>query len=246
MKMPKKSILIFIITYFASFRLDKVYKKIPVKKILNKNFKVNILISDDGSKDDTPKIAKQIVKKNKNSFLNLNKKNLGYGGNIKFCLNYAIKRKYDYAVMLHGDNQYKPRYISEMINKILLKKNVAAICGSRMMKKKNALKGKMPIYKFVGNIILTKFFNLIFKTSFTDCHSGYWLYDLSYLKKIKLENIKSNFNFDNQLRISIIKKNYNIIEVPIKTYYGNERSSIHFLYAIRFFAEVFYYKFIKF
>jgi len=240
-----KSILIFIITYFASYRLSKVYKKIPFKKIISKNFKVNVLISDDKSTDDTNKIAKKISYKNNKIILNFNKKRLGYGGNIKFCLRYAIKNNYDYAVMVHGDNQYDPNYINEMIKKINHRKIPAAVCGSRMFYKKDALKGGMPKYKFIGNIVLTKIFNLFFNTKFTDCHSGFWFYNLSSIKKINLKKIEDNFNFDNQLRINLIKKKFNIQEIPIKTYYGSERSSVHLFYALRFLLDLFKGKFFK-
>ena len=234
-----KSILIFIITYFASYRLEKVYKKIPFKKIFLKNFRVKVLISDDQSTDDTIKIAKKISYKNNNIILNFNKKRLGYGGNIKFCLKYAIKNNYDYAVMVHGDNQYNPNYINHMISVINYQKNIAAVCGSRMYYKKDALKGGMPKYKFIGNIVLTKIFNFFFNTKFTDCHSGFWFYNLSYIKKINLKKIENNFNFDNQLRINLIKKKLNILEIPIKTYYGSEKSSVHLFYALRFLLDLF-------
>ena len=240
-----KSILIFIITYFASYRLEKVYKKIPFKKIFLKNFRVKVLISDDQSADDTIKIAKKISYKNDNIILNFNKKRLGYGGNIKFCLKYAIKNNYDYAVMIHGDNQYNPNYINRMIDIINYQKNVAAVCGSRMYYKKDALKGGMPKYKFIGNIVLTKIFNLFFSTKFTDCHSGYWFYNLSTIKKINFKKIEDNFNFDNQLRINLIKKKLNILEIPIKTYYGSERSSVHLFFALRFLLDLFKGKLFK-
>jgi GT2 family glycosyltransferase len=238
-----KSILIFIITYFASFRLEKVYKKIPFKKKFLKNFRVKVLISDDQSADDTIKIAKKISFKNNKVILNFNKKRLGYGGNIKFCLKYAIKNNYDYAVMVHGDNQYNPNYINRMINIINNQKNISAVCGSRMYYKIDALKGGMPKYKFIGNIVLTKIFNLFFNTKFTDCHSGFWFYNLSCIKKINLKKIEDNFNFDNQLRINLIKNKLNILEIPIKTYYGSERSSVHLFYALRFLLDLFKSKF---
>jgi len=240
-----KSILIFIITYFASYRLKNVYKKIPFKKILLKNFNSKVLISDDNSRDDTIKIAKKISYNNKNVILNLNKKRLGYGGNIKLCLNYAIKNNYSYAVMIHGDDQYDPKYINDMIININSQKNVAAVCGSRMILRKDALKGGMPKYKFIGNLVLTKIFNFFFNTKFTDCHSGYWFYNLSYIKKINLKKIANNFNFDNQLRINLINNKLNILEVPIKTYYRTERSSVHLLYAYRFILDILNNKFFK-
>ena len=199
----KKKILIFIITYKASYRLKKIFDLIEFKKL--KKYKVKILISDDDSQDDTIEIAEEIYKKNKSLIiLKNNKKRLNYGGNIKSCLNYALKNNFDYAVMVHGDGQYHPKYILPIIKK-LEKNNSAAVCGSRMINKKNALKGKMPIYKFIGNIFLTKLFNIVYSTNYTDCHTGYWIYNLKYLNKSKLFNLTNTFNFDNQMRINLTK-----------------------------------------
>lgn len=237
----KKKILIFIISYQASYRLKKVFNLIEFKKL--RNYKVKILISDDNSSDDTLKIAKEIYKKNKSLvILKDNKKRLNYGGNIKSCLNYAIKNNFDYAVMVHGDGQYHPKYILPIIKK-LEKNNCAAVCGSRMVNKKNALKGNMPFYKFVGNIFLTKLFNVIYLTNFTDCHTGYWIYNFKYIKKNILSNLTNTFNFDNQMRINLIKNRQKIKEIPIKTIYGNERSSMHIKYALKFFFETIIKKF---
>ena len=160
----RKKILIFIITYKASYRVVHVMKKIPFDYLKNHYFE--LLISDDCSNDDTIKYIDQLKVRYKAKLkTNINKVNLGYGGNIKKCLNYAFKNNFDYAVMLHGDNQYNPKYIKEMLKVILKKSNLAAVSGSRMVKKINAIKGKMPIYKFIGNIILSKFFNLLYGTS---------------------------------------------------------------------------------
>lgn len=237
----KKKILIFIITYQASFRLKKVFDSIEFKKL--KNYKVKIFISEDNSKDDTLKIAKEIYKKNRSLVvLKNNKKRLNYGGNIKSCLNYAMKNNFDYAVMVHGDGQYHPKYILPIIKK-LEQNDSAAVCGSRMINKKNALKGNMPFYKFVGNIFLTKLFNVIYSTNFTDCHTGYWIYNFKYIKKNILSNLTNTFNFDNQMRINLIKNKLEIKEIPIKTIYGTERSSMHIIYALKFFFETIIKKF---
>ena len=237
----KKKILIFIITYKASYRLKKVFDLIPFKKF--DNYKIKVLISEDKSRDDTLKIAEKIHKKNK-LFVTLknNKKRLGYGGNIKSCLNFAFKNNFDYAIMVHGDGQYHPKYLLPIIKKIE-KSDSAAVCGSRMMIKKNAIKGNMPFYKFIGNIFLTKLFNILYSSNFTDCHTGYWIYNLRYIKKNMLKNLSSTFNFDNQMRISLIKNKLKIEEIPIKTIYGNERSSIHLEYAIKFVYETIMKKF---
>ena len=237
----KKKILIFIITYKASYRLKKIFNLIEFKKL--KKYNLKILISDDNSKDDTIEIAKEIYKKNKSLVtLKNNKKRLNYGGNIKSCLNYALKKNFNYAVMVHGDGQYHPKYILPIIKK-LEKNNSAAVCGSRMINKKNALKGNMPFYKFVGNIFLTKLFNIIYSTNYTDCHTGYWIYNLQYLNKSKLFSLTNTFNFDNQMRIYLTKNKLDIKEIPIKTIYGSERSSVHLIYALKFFFETILKKF---
>jgi glycosyltransferase involved in cell wall biosynthesis len=237
----KKKILIFIISYQASHRLKKVFDSIKLKKL--KDYKVKILISDDNSTDDTLEIAKKIYKQNKSIVtLKNNKKRQNYGGNIKLCINYAIQKRFDYAVMVHGDGQYHPKYILPIIKK-LEKNDSAAVCGSRMIRKSNALRGNMPLYKFVGNIFLTKLFNVVYSTKFTDCHSGYWIYNLKYINKNILLNLSNTFNFDNEMRINLIKKKLEIKEIPIRTIYGSERSSVHIIYALKFFFQTILKKF---
>ena len=240
----KKTILIFIISHNASFRLLNLFKKIPFDKL--RNYKIETLISDDCSNDDTWKIAKEIKEKNDNVILNFNKSNLGYGGNIKFCLYYANKNNFDYVAMLHGDDQYDPGYILAMLNKLDSNKMSHAIVGSRMINKSDALSGKMPIYKFVGNIILTKFSNFILKQKTTDCHSGFWTYKGESLKKLKYLNNTNGFNFDQQIRIQFAEKKMEISEIPIKTFYGTEKSYFHFIYSTRFVFELIFYLIIKF
>ena len=241
----KKKILVFIITFQASYRLKKVFESIELKKL--KNYRIKILISDDNSKgynpkDDTLEVAKKIYKKNKSLIiLKNNKKRLNYGGNIKSCINYAIKNNFDYAIMIHGDGQFHPKYILPIIKKVE-QHDSAAVCGSRMIHKRNALRGNMPLYKFIGNIFLTKLFNIVYSTNFTDCHTGLWIYNLKYVKKKIISSLTNTFNFDNQMRINLVKKKLEIKEIPIKTIYGNERSSVHFIYAIKFFFETIFKK----
>ena len=132
----KDKILIFIITYKASYRVKNVVQKIPFRYFRNKNFK--IYISDDDSRDDTINYIRKIKKKYKSKVIvNFIKKNVGYGANIKKCLNYAYKNKFSHAVMIHGDGQYNPKYISNML-KLISKTNYDAIVGSRMKIKENA------------------------------------------------------------------------------------------------------------
>ena len=231
-------ILLFIVTYKASYRVRKVINEIPFSYFKKFNYKV--LISDDSSNDNTINYMNNIKKKNKRIKLNFNKKNIGYGANIKKCLNYAYQKKYNYAAMIHGDNQYSSKYLKQMF-KIILETNYTAITGSRMKNKNNAIKGGMPFYKFIGNIFLTKIFNLFNNSNFTDCHTGYWVYDLKKIQKNWLKNFDNGFLFDLDMRKKILKNNYKIKEIPIVTRYGNERSSTHFNYAIRFFFKSIFY-----
>ena len=230
-----KKILIFVICYRTSSRVLKVFKKI--KSIKNKKFKLRILISDNNSPDDTITYIKKIQNTNK-IFVNFNKKNLGFGGNIKFCLKFAIKKKFDFALMAHGDDQYDPRNLNRLLKKFSSSYNCAAVTGSRMLIKKNALKGVMPIHKFIGNIVLTKIFNILMKTNVTDAHSGLWLYNLKKIKKIQLNKITDGYNFDSQLRLSLINIKYSIPEIPIKTKYADEPNKMHVIYAIRFLLDL--------
>ena len=237
----KDKILIFIITYKASYRVKNVVQKIPFRYFRNKNFK--IYISDDDSRDDTINYIRKIKKKYKSKVIvNFIKKNVGYGANIKKCLNYAYKNKFSHAVMIHGDNQYNPKYIIKMLDNLLKDNKTAAAVGSRMTKKINALKGKMPIYKFIGNIFLTGLFNLLHRTKFTDCHTGYWAYNLKLIKENTFKNLDDNFCFDIDLRLQLVSEGKYIKEIPIETFYGTERSSVHLIYALRFFLKTIIFK----
>ena len=237
-------ILIFIITYKAAFRVANIMREMPLDYL--KKFNYKILFSDDFSNDNTVSYIEKIKKNDKKNIVtNFNSVNLGYGGNIKKCMQYAYKNKFDYAAMVHGDNQYSPKYLSTMID-LLIKSNCAAISGSRMFKKNLALKGGMPFYKFIGNILLTKYFNFLHNTSFTDCHTGYWIYNLKKIKQKWIEELDNGFLFDLDLRLKLTQKKLPIKEVPILTRYGTERSSIHIAYATRFFIRIFVDKILSF
>lgn len=244
--MVKKKILIFIISYKASFRLLDVYKKIPFKKL--KQYNISVLFSDDASKDDTIDFARKIKRKNKNKkiIVKENKINLGYGGHIKTCLNFSLKKNVDYAIMIHGDGQFDPKYIPHLLNSITKNKNVGASTGSRLKKGIfGASEGGMPFYKLLGNILLTKIFNLLLNVNFSDAHTGMWAYNLRYLKNKKFNKLTNSFNFDQEFRFKNILENKKITEISIKTKYGDERSQLHIKYALNFFFKTLKFFLIK-
>ena len=103
----------------------------------------------------------------------------------------------------------------------------------------------MPIYKFLGNIFLTKLFNLFYGTNFSDCHTGYWAYDLKKIDKEFFDRADNEFCFDIDLRLLMVNSKLKIDEIMIKTKYGSERSSIHFIYALRYLIKVIKFKLLK-
>ena len=236
--MKKKKVLIFILCYKASFRLLEVFNKIPFNK--NKDFNLSVLISDDNSNDDTLNYAKKIKSTKNKVIINSNKINLGYGAHIKKCFLFALRNKFDYAVMIHGDGQYNPTYITDILKKFKKNNDLGAVTGSRILKGyKKATKGGMPFYKLIGNILLTKFHNLFLNTNFSDAHSGLWGYNLKYLKSKKFLKLTDSFNFDQHMRFYYIANKLNISEIPINTKYGDERSQLHIVYALKFFFQIF-------
>ena len=101
----------------------------------------------------------------------------------------------------------------------------------------------MPFYKLIGNIFLTKIQNLFLNTKFTDAHSGLWGYNLKYLKSKKFIKLTNSFNFDQHMRFYYIANKLTISEIPINTRYGDERSQLHIIYAMKFFIEIFNFMF---
>jgi hypothetical protein len=146
--------------------------------------------------------------------------------------------------MIHGDGQYSPKYIPAMLK--VFKKNIAAVTGSRILKGvESVMRGGMPFYKLIGNVLLTKFFNILMKKSYTDTHTGLWAYNLSFLRDKKFNLLTDSFNFDQEFRfLNIFKKNI-IKEIPIQTRYGDERSQLHIKYAIKFFFNTVLFFLIK-
>ncbi len=234
--------LIFIVAYNHENFIDKVLERLP-KSILKENYE--ILVVDDASIDKTFEIATNWSNKNKKINIKIlkNNRNYGYGGNQKIGMEYAIKNKFDTLILLHGDGQYAPEIIYKLL-KFHIKHKASLTLGSRMMNKKNALKGKMPLYKFIGNIILTKLQNFILNTNLSEFHTGYRIYSIKSLKEIKFELNTNKYHFDTEIIIQHIAKKFKIAEFAIPTYYGEEISYVNgFHYAYNIIKETIFYKF---
>ena len=224
--MKKKKILIFIPAYNVEKKIINVIKRIP-KYIFN-NYNIRILIIEDHSGDNTLKIIRNFIRNKPNKikiYLIINKRNYGYGGVQKIAFSYAIENNFEYIVMLHGDGQYSPKKIHNLIKPLITNK-YDAVFGSRMMRSFDALKGGMPIYKYFANKILTFFQNLVLSTTISEFHSGYRAYRVFSLKKVKFKTNTNHFHFDTEIIIQFLKRKFTIKEIPIPTFYGDEVSHL--------------------
>ena len=231
-----KKLLIFIPAYNNEKHITHVLDSIPFDEIYKKINYCEVLVSDDNSVDFTSKIVENYQKINpdKNIKLATQNNNLGYGGNQKFAYNYAIENNFDIVIMLHGDCQYSPLLIPKIISPII-SKNFDCVLGSRMINKKSALKGNMPLYKFFGNIGLTFVQNTLLGQKLSEYHTGLRAYRIEALKLIPFNYNNNGFSFDADILIQIIDKKMSIDEISIPTHYGTEYCNV---YVIKYGLEV--------
>jgi len=222
-----KKVLIFIVAYNAESFIQQVLKRIPNTVWQNDEYRVSVLVIDDQSSDKTFLNAIEYAGQFPYQDIEVlyNPVNQGYGGNQKIGYYYAIKNGFDAVVLLHGDGQYAPEYLDQMIRHIITDQ-ADAVLGSRMMKRLDALRGGMPLYKWVGNQILTSVQNLILRTHLSEFHTGYRSYSIKALKSIPFSSNSDYFDFDTDIIIQLLQTGHSIKEIPIPTYYGKEISYV--------------------
>lgn len=232
----KKKCLIYVVCYNHEKFILKTLERIPQN--LSEYYDVEILVANDKSKDKTLEKAKEYVTKNfKYNIISLYK-NLGYGGNQKIGYYYSILNNFDYVVLLHGDGQYAPEYLPDIMKKFDDEDKFSAVFGSRMIEKGSALKGGMPLYKFVGNKILTFAQNFLLDAKLSEFHSGYRAYRVETLKKILFQENSNDYCFDTEIIIQLILNKFKIKETSIPTFYGDEISYVNgFKYAAQIMIE---------
>ena len=216
----QKRVLIFIVAYNAETTISSVLNRIPSSL---RRPGVEVLIIDDSSKDATFATGMKHEDREGDFRITIlrNPENQRYGGNQKLGYRYAIDNGFDIVALVHGDGQYAPEKLPDLIEPIA-KGEADAVFGSRMMRKQDALAGGMPLYKWIGNQVLTAFENFVLGTDLSEFHSGYRLYSVEALKKLPFERNANDFHFDTDIIIQLHFAGMRIVELPIPTFYGDE------------------------
>ena len=207
--------------YNAAKTLKQTYDEIY------KPFVDEVILVDDNSQDETRKVAKELGIKTI-----VHKENRGYGGNQKSCYKAALKSGADIVVMLHPDYQYTPKLIPSIVSMMAFEE-YDAVLASRMLGN-SALKGGMPMYKFIANKFLTWFENICTGEKLTEYHTGFRGFTSKVLRELPLEDCDDDFIFDNEMIALMFYKNYNIGEISCPTKYFKEASSINFMRSCKY------------
>jgi glycosyltransferase involved in cell wall biosynthesis len=211
-----KKIVVVLPAYNAALTLEKTYKEIPFDIV------DDVVLVDDAGKDDTFELGKKIGIRH----VIRHEKNKGYGGNQKTCYNKALELGADIIVMLHPDYQYTPKLITAMCS-IIAHEVYPVVFGSRILGM-GALKGGMPLYKFVFNRMLTLTQNILMHQKLSEYHTGYRAFSADVLRKVNYQLCSDDFVFDNEITAQIFFSGFEIAEVTCPTKYFPEASSINF------------------
>ena len=210
-----KRISVVLPAYNAEKTLKQTFKEIPFDIV------DHVILVDDKSSDQTLRVARELGIEH----IIEHEQNLGYGGNQKSCYRKALEINSDIVVMLHPDYQYDPRLIHSMC--YLIANGVyEVVLGSRILGK-GALKGGMPLYKYVANRFLTFFQNLMMNQKLSEYHTGYRAFSSNVLHTINFEVNSDDFVFDNQMLAQIFYNGFEIAEITCPTKYFDDASSIN-------------------
>jgi len=208
--------------YNAATPLERTYQELPLDIV------DDVILVDDCSYDDTAEVAQRIGIRH----IIVHDRNMGYGGNQKTCYAYAISIGADIVIMVHPDYQYTPKLCTAMAS-LIAEGVYECVLGSRILGT-GALKGGMPIYKYVANRMLTLFQNIMLHHKLSEYHTGYRAFSKTILEKLPLDKNDNDFIFDNQMLAQIIYQGYEIGEITCPTSYIENSSSISFLRSVKY------------
>ena len=211
-----KKVIVVMPAYRAALTLERTYREIPLDLV------DDVIVVDDASPDNTVEVARSLGIRH----VIRHDKNKGYGGNQKTCYAKAIELGADIVVMLHPDYQYTPLLLPAMIS-IIGNGLYPVVFGSRILGK-GALKGGMPMYKYIANRFLTFTQNLLMSQKLSEYHTGYRAFSGEVLRSLDFTHNSDDFIFDNEMVAQIFYKGYEIGEVTCPTKYFKEASSINF------------------
>mgnify|MGYP001597959577 FL=1 len=221
-------VIIVMPAYNAAKTVQSTYKEIPL------NLRNSIILVDDGSKDNTVEVARNLgIKVFSHDY------NLGYGGNQKTCYTEALKENPDVVVMLHPDYQYDATLIEELIRPIT-EGRYDFMFGSRIQNRLAALDGGMPKLKYYINRLVCILENILLGVNFTEHFSGFRAYSIKVLKTVPFQRFSDDFVFDQQMEISSLSFGFRIGEIPIPTRYHEKASSIQFFKGAKFILDTFW------
>ena len=225
-----KKIVVVLPAFNAAQTLAKTVGEIPMDVV------DDIILVDDASDDNTVSVAESLGLKT--FYHALNK---GYGANQKTCYEQALLLKADIVVMLHADGQYEPEVLPDMLRP-LVDDRADVVIGSRMMHRPGALRGGMPRYKYVGNIVLTNIQNTLTGMMLSEFHSGYRAYKTTFLSSVPFWENSDEWHFDTQILLQARQAGACVLEVPIPTYYGDEICHVNgILYGLHCVATSLFY-----
>lgn len=221
--MQGRRVAIFIPAFNAASTIVKVLDRIPTSL---RDQMAEIFVIDNNSADSTSMVAINYREQHGLSNLEVikNPQNMGYGGSQKIAYQRCIDKGYDCVAMLHGDAQYAPELLETLLTPVLEGK-ADMVFGSRMSG--NPLKGGMPIIRFLGNRALTTMQNWFLGTRLSEFHSGYRVFSVKALQKIPFDRFSSDYHFDTEMIILFVDRAFRIVEIPIPTFYGDEKNYVN-------------------
>ena len=223
--MMDKNIVVVMPAYNAARTLKQTWDDLPHEIISS------IILVDDGSTDDTIRIAKQL-----GLIVFQHDRNYGYGANQKTCYAEAIKTDANIVVMVHPDYQYDPKLLPNLIQPIL-DGEADVVLGSRMMGV-SAFQQGMPWWKYIANKFLTRLENMVFKLNLSEYHTGYRAYDRKVLEQINFRANSDDFIFDQEIIAQIVEAHVSIIDIPVPVRYFPEASSANFFQSMKYGMEI--------
>jgi len=218
-----RKVIVVMPAYNAAKTLRKTYEEVMAQNMVDL-----IIVVDDGSSDETVAIAKSLPQ----TIVHVHRQNRGYGANQKSCYKLAIEHGADIVIMVHPDYQYTPQLIPAMTS-LIGNDLYECVLGSRILGG-YALKGGMPLWKYIANRFLTFVENLFIGAKLSEYHTGYRAFSRELIEKLPLEANSDDFIFDNQMLAQIVWFGYFIAEVSCPTKYFAEASSINFKRSVKY------------